>query len=126
LKDKEEVTLQIPLRQTGTVSGKISYEFDELLSYSTLKELAGQTITAINEEGKTFEGKTDDNGQFMLYLPTGKYTMTVSSASSQIAVIPVGNNHQPLVVKPGEIINGADFILKVKQRKIEIKKFGQN
>lgn len=126
LKDKEEVTLQVPLRQTGTVSGKIAYEFDELLSYATLKELAGQTITATNEEGKTFEAKTDDNGQFMLYLPTGKYTMTVSSASSQIQVIPGGNNHQPFEVKPGEIINGADFTLKVKQRKIEIKKFGQN
>jgi hypothetical protein len=126
LKDKEEVTLQVPLRQTGTVSGKIAYEFDELLSYSTLKELAGQTITATNEEGKIFEAKTDDNGQFMLYLPTGKYTMTVSSASSQIEVIPVGNNHQPLMVKSGEIFNGADFTLKVKQRKIEIKKFGQN
>jgi hypothetical protein len=126
LKDKEEVTLQVPLRQTGTVSGKIAYEFDELLSYSTLKELAGQTITATNEEGKIFEAKTDDNGQFILYLPTGKYTMTVSSASSQIEVIPVGNNHQPLMVKSGEIFNGADFTLKVKQRKIEIKKFGQN
>jgi hypothetical protein len=126
LKDKEEITLQIPLRQTGTVTGKIAYEFDELLSYSTLKELAGQTIAATNEEGKIFEAKTDDNGQFMLYLPTGKYTMTVSSASSQIQIIPVGNNHQPLEVKPGEIINGTDFTLKVKQRKIEIKKFGQN
>jgi hypothetical protein len=126
LKDKEEATLQVPLRQTGTVSGKITYEFDELLSYSTLKELAGQTITAINEEGKIFEAKTDDNGQFIVYLPTGKYTMTVSSASSQIEVIPVGNNHQPLTVKSGEIFNGANFTLKVKQRKIEIKKFGQN
>lgn len=126
LKDKQEVALQIPLRQTGTVSGKIAYEFDEVRSYATLKELAGQTITATNEEGKVFETRTDDNGQFMLYLPTGKYTMTVSSASSQIEVIPVGNNHQPLVVAPGKIINGADFTLKVKQRKIEIKKFGQN
>jgi hypothetical protein len=52
--------------------------------------------------------------------------MTVSSASSQIEVIPVGNNHQPLLVESGKIINGADFTLKVKQRKIEIKKFGQN
>jgi hypothetical protein len=126
LKDKEEVTLQVPLRQTGTVSGKVAYEFDELLSYATLKELAGQTITATNEEGKIFEAKTDDNGQFLLYLPTGKYTMTVSSASSQIEVIPAGNNHQPLVVNSGEILNRADFTLKVKQRKIEIKKFGQN
>jgi hypothetical protein len=125
LKDKQEVNLQIPLRLTGTVSGKITYEFNEILSLSSSKELAGQTITAVNQEGKSFEAKTDDNGQYMLYLPTGKYTLTVSSAASQIEVILTGKNKHPMEVSSGQILTSIDFTLKVKQRKVDIKKFGQ-
>lgn len=126
VKGKEENELQVALRQTGTISGGISYEFNELLSVGTTKDLAGQTITATDKEGKTFETKTDDNGSYVIYLPTGSYTITVNNLPAQIEVIPSGEHKQPLEVRSGQSIDKVDFLLKVKQRKIEVKKFGQN
>jgi hypothetical protein len=125
LGEKETTHLDIPLRQTGTISGSIAYEFDEVLSYATAMDLAGQSITATNSEGKTFEARTDDNGRYILYVPSGEYTLTVSSVPAQIEVLNEGGYKQPLPVGPGEIVTSIDFKLKVKQRKIEVKKFGQ-
>lgn len=125
LQDKEAAHLEVPLRQTGTISGNIAYEFDEVLSYSTAMDLAGQSITATNTEGKVFETRTDDNGHYILYVPAGNYTVTVNKIPAQIEVIPAGRYRQPLTVGPGEINGAVDFKLKVKQRKIEVKKFGQ-
>lgn len=125
IEGKETVRLDIPLRQTGTISGSIAYEYDELLSYATAMDLAGQSVTAANTEGKVFETRTDDNGRYVLYVPAGSYTLTVNGLPAQIEVLPAGTQAQPVPVKPGEIVNGVDFTLKVKQRKIEVKKFGQ-
>ncbi len=125
LSEKETVHLDIPLRQTGTIAGNIAYEFDEILSYATAMDLAGQSITATNTEGKTFEARTDDNGRYLLYVPAGTYTVTVSNVPVQIEVLPAGKHQQLLQVNPGTITGDIDFKLKVKQRKIEVKKFGQ-
>ncbi|WP_118951958.1 hypothetical protein [Taibaiella helva] len=126
LQDKETARLDIPLQQTGTLSGSIRFEFDELLSYATQRELAGQTVTAANSEGKTFETRTDDAGRYRLYVPAGTYTLTISNLPAQIEVLPEGiAAAQPISVKPGQIVDGLSFRLKVKQRKIEVKKFGQ-
>lgn len=125
LGNKEKAHLDIPLRQTGTLSGNIAYEYDELRSFATNKELAGQSVTATNTEGKSFETRTDDAGRYMLYVPTGTYTITMTNLPAQIEVLPAGAVAQPLEVKPGQIIGNIDFKLKVKQRKIDVKKFGQ-
>ncbi|WP_118975098.1 hypothetical protein [Taibaiella koreensis] len=125
LKDKEAAHLDIPLRQTGTLSGNITFEFDEVLSYAILRELAGQTVIATNNEGKTFETRTDDAGHYMLYVPTGTYTLTIGNLPAQIEVLPLGIAAGALEVNPGQITGDVDFRLKVRQRKIEVKKFGQ-
>src|SRR5690606_28964369 len=123
--NKEEVQVQVPLVKTGTISGRIRFEYDELLSFAVDRDLAGQSIIATNTEGKSYETKTDDKGQYMLYLPTGNYTVTVAKLPNQIEVLTDGQNQQPVEVRSGKVLTGFDFILKVKQRKIDVKKFGQ-
>jgi len=123
--NKEEVQVQVPLVKTGTISGRIRFEYDELLSFAVDRDLAGQSVIATNTEGKSYETKTDDKGQYMLYLPTGNYTVTVAKLPHQIEVLTDGQNQQPVEVRSGKVLTGFDFILKVKQRKIDVKKFGQ-
>lgn len=124
LLEKQSATVTVPLRQTGTLTGSIRYEYNELLSYSTEKDVFGQTIRATDADGKIFEGKTDDNGAYQLYLPTGSYMVTVDGLPEQIEVTATGQQ-QPVSVLSGQITGNVDFILKVKQRKVEVKKFGQ-
>ena len=104
LSEKQSTRLEVPLRQTGTISGSIAYEFDEVLSYATAMDLAGQSVTATNSEGKTFEARTDDAGRYILYVPSGEYTVTVSTIAAEIEVLPAGSYKPPLPVGPGEIV----------------------
>jgi hypothetical protein len=125
LHEKDSKFYSIPLNQTGTVHGNISYQFDSTFSFSVTRDKAWQSIVAINEEGKRFETKTDETGNYHLYLPVGTYTIIVDKLPNQIELLLKNNNVQPLKVASGQIITNVDFILKVKQRKVEIKKFGQ-
>lgn len=125
LKEKETKKFSIALSQTGTVHGNIIYQFDSTYSLSVNRDKAWQSIVAINQEGQRFDTKTDENGNYNLYLPVGTYTINVENLPNQIELLLKNNNVQPLKVDAGQIINGVDFILKVKQRKVEIKKFGQ-
>jgi len=125
LKEKESKSFYIALSQTGTVHGNITYQFDSTYSVSITKDKAWQSIVATNKDGQRFETKTDENGDYNLYLPVGTYTINVDNLPNQIELLLKNNNVQPLQVESGKIINGVDFILKVKQRKVEIKKFGK-
>ncbi|KAA5532499.1 carboxypeptidase regulatory-like domain-containing protein [Taibaiella lutea] len=125
LKEKESKSFYIALSQTGTVHGNINYQFDSTYSISMTKDKAWQSIVATNKDGQRFETKTDENGDYNLYLPVGTYTINVENLPNQVELLLKNNNVQPLQVESGKIINGVDFILKVKQRKVEIKKFGK-
>jgi hypothetical protein len=124
LKEKETKTYSIPMSQTGAIHGNISYQYDTTYSAVVTKDKAWLTIVATNQEGKKFETKTDESGSYHLFLPVGIYTIIVDNLPNQIDLVLKGNNVQPLRVESGKIITDVDFILKVKQRKVAIKKFG--
>lgn len=119
---QEQAKVAIPLVRTGIVHGRISFVFDPLLSYKVETNLAGRTIRATNQQGLSFETKTDDYGLYMLPLPDGVYHITVDGLSDQIVVQP--SVQMPLTVGSGQILEGVDFVLQVRQRKIEVKRFG--
>ena len=124
LTNKSKTKLNIALKQTGTVLGNISFqdEEDENLNYAVHKDKAVQTIVAVNERGNSIVTKTNDNGHYVLYLPAGKYQLSVIGLPSQIES---ATNSIAVELSAGKTIEQINFVLKVKQRKIEVKKFGK-
>jgi hypothetical protein len=125
LKEKDTRSFKIPLTETGVIHGSISYEFDSTFSFSITRDKAWQSIVATNADGVRFETKTDEAGNYNLYLPIGVYSVIVDNLPNQVQLVLKGNNVQPLHITSGQIISNVDFILKVKQRNVQIKKFGK-
>lgn len=115
---KEDLKLDIPLSKTGMIEGRLEYNFDEF-SYEIAKEKAGFTISAQSESGKVEQTKTNEMGQFLFYLPAGKYTVFIEGLPDKVVC---SNNHSTLIVTE-EGIGKIIFNLKVKARKVEVKKF---
>lgn len=121
LAPKGQAMINIPLQQTGALVGTITFEYDELLSYAVGKQKGNQTIIATNSQGNTITTRTDENGQYILYLPAETYTVSIINLPSQIEC---ANNNQKVAISSGTTTSNINFKLKVKQRKLEVKKFG--
>jgi hypothetical protein len=121
---KDKVRKEIALQQAGSVMGSLSFaeEGDDVLSYAVVKDKSVQTIMATSAEGRTFVAKTSEGGQYVLYLPAGKYVIAVTDLSEKVECV---NNNRVISLISGETISGVDFRLKIKQRKVEVKKFGK-
>ncbi|RYY15322.1 MAG: hypothetical protein EOO04_28795 [Chitinophagaceae bacterium] len=112
--------IEIPLQKTGTLKGKISYEFTEF-SYETGREKEGVKITAVSESGQSYVTRTSSDGSYVFFVPVGKYTVRVNAESLPPEVESLqGDQHTEIV--PGEI-KSVSLVLNVKQRKIETKRF---
>lgn len=118
--DKKKQTVTITLHKTGTIEGSIAYSFTQF-SYELEKGKPGIIITAVNEKGEISNAVTDDKGKFLFYLPEGKYTIYID-AKDLPAEIECINNNQKITVNANSDIK-LNFLLKVKDRKMEIKKF---
>lgn len=114
-----DVTHIIYLRQTTTVTGSIAYVTSEH-SFAINKNLAGQRITAQNNQGEVFTTYTSDEGKYAFYLPKGDYILTAyPDNTNQVEVI---DN----AVKINTTIGTAQdvsFLLKVKEKEVQVKKF---
>ncbi|MEA5402884.1 hypothetical protein VB776_08160 [Arcicella sp. DC2W] len=123
---EQKITLQkktkigIPLQITGTLKGQLSYVRSQF-SYETDIDLFGIVMLAVDKTGKVFRTRTSSDGRYAFYMPLGEYKVSVDTSllSSELEV---PNNGKDIKIENGNITT-TDFIIKVKQRKIEIKKF---
>lgn len=115
--------LEIPLQKVGTVQGQLFLDFDANLSEQADLSLEGYTIIAHDEQGRTFQVTSNLNGEFEFYLPRGNYSFYVDVTSFPVN-ISISDNQQQLEVLEGKKMSLSPFVLQVKQKSIEVKRFG--
>lgn len=116
------VETAIALQRAGTVSGRIRYQFDERISFEVDAVLAGFTITAKSITGHIARTVTDNQGNYVLFLPAGNYEFSIMESTMPQHVYPE-NPVQQFVVEAGAVNAGPVFILEVEEKKVEVKRF---
>jgi len=120
LLNKKKLRVQIPMHKIGMVEGSVSYRYTRF-SYEVNRQKQGITVKAIDKKGRIFTTLTDSYGHFTLYLPASEYTLFIDGTylPNEIECI---QNKNVLQVTP-DSRKAVDFVLHVKDRKIETKKF---
>ncbi len=70
-------TMYLSVDRGAKVSGSISLERDQF-TRAEYFPLGGIRVTATNDAGDTFNTLTTESGQYSLYLPRGKYTLSIN------------------------------------------------
>ncbi|WP_430615275.1 hypothetical protein [Flavobacterium sp. JP2137] len=115
--------LSIPLQETGNLRGRFDYVYNAQLQHEVSANQSGLTVTLTNQQGKSFAFKTNDQGEYLAYLPIGTYELTIDHAQLPKNVY-TEEVPRTIVVRKGESQRLEPLILKVRERKIEIKRFG--
>jgi hypothetical protein len=119
-----QTTISIPMQMTGVVRGKIEYELTSKLEYQVSSNLYGFTLLFTNSNGQTYTIKTNDRGEYTAFLPVGDYTFHLIETSLPEHVYPKKYLNK-VTVKQEENIEYESLILKIKERKVNIKRFGE-
>lgn len=123
--DGFKTRIEIPLRQSGTLQGSIRYEAGEN-SVEIVQRNEGFRFTISGNEGKFLQTVvTDANGRFITFLPVGEYTITLDQKTlpeHTECKEPVRN----FSVKAGELNQLDPFVIEVKSRQVNVRKFFQN
>lgn len=119
----KRTALEVPLQRTGKVTGKLYYNYDARMSEEFAEKYGGLRMWATATNGKKIEALTNANGEFTLFLPVGEYELSVDANSLTKNVY---TDFEPQTVKviADETTDIPAIELKIKQRKIEIKRFG--
>lgn len=117
-----KTTVNVPLRQSGTLRGSISYLTGEN-SVEIVQRLEGFRFTISGNDGKFQQTVvTDANGRFITFLPVGEYTITLDKRTlveHTDCKEPVRNFR----MQAGRMNELEPFIIEVKSRKVNVKKF---
>jgi hypothetical protein len=123
--DINDYTLEIaiPLHQNGTVGGHINYQFDRKIAVDFNPRANGITFSIFRDDVLVETASTDDNGEFMSFLPIGNYSVTINTNSLPQNTF-CETESISFSVKAGELYTLPEFVIKVKEKKIHSKKFG--
>jgi hypothetical protein len=113
--------LAISLSKTCTIKGSVNY-FTTDKSFPIEQKKGGLQLSLTDETGAVFTTKTDDSGKFTFYVPKSNYRLTLETLGLSEYVSVVSNDVQVQALP--ETIIEVPFRLEVKERTIEIKKFG--
>jgi len=112
----------VGLQQAGSVRGSIRYQFDSRLSFEVDAVLAGFTVVAKSTTGYTARAVTDNQGNYVLFLPTGSYEVSiVENRMPQHVYVETPIQH--IAVEANAINTGPTFVLKVEEKQVEVKRF---
>ncbi len=121
IKIDKSTKVSIGLSRTCTVKGNIRY-LSTQNSFPINKKVAGHSLVLTDKSGNTFYTKTDESGNFTFYVPKNYYTITLEKNMISEYVSIVSNNVNVQVTP--ETITEINFILQVKEKRVETKKFG--
>ena len=117
--------IEVPLKQSGTLQGSIRYEAGEN-SVEIVQRNEGFRFT-ISGNGGNFQQTvvTDPNGRFITFLPVGEYTITLD-----LKTLPEHTEckepERSFSVKTGELNQLDPFVIEVKSRQVNVRKFIQS
>ncbi|MCU7616897.1 hypothetical protein NZ698_06785 [Chryseobacterium sp. PBS4-4] len=118
-----KLEIAIPLHQNGTVAGHINYEFDKKTAVDFTPRANGITFNIFRDNVLIETATSDDNGEFISFLPIGNYTILLN-ANSLPQNTYCDTERFTFSVKAGELFTLPEFVIKVKEKKIHSKKFG--
>jgi hypothetical protein len=121
IKIDQPTKVVIGLSRTSTIKGSIRY-FSTENSFSINQKTAGLSVILTDSSGNVFYTKTDETGKFIFYVPKNNYTVTLEKTGLSEYVTIVSNNIN--IQAMPETINETNFVLQVKEKRIETKKFG--
>nr|WP_314864885.1 carboxypeptidase-like regulatory domain-containing protein [uncultured Flavobacterium sp.] len=121
IKIEKTTKIAIGLSRTSTIKGSIRY-FSTENSFSINQKIAGLSVILTDSSGNVFYTKTDEAGKFIFYVPKNYYTVTLEKKGLSEYVTVLSNNINIQAI-PEKIIE-TDFVLQVKEKRIETKKFG--
>ena len=121
--DNHNYHIEVPLHQNGTVHGKISYDFNAKTSLEFAPKIEGIVFNVYQNDKLIQRIFTDDNGEFISFLPSGKYRIGLN-ASSLPSNTHCEQTYTDIEVQAGKITQSEPFIIKVKEKNIRVKKFG--
>ncbi|QFG52444.1 hypothetical protein F7R58_02330 [Chryseobacterium sp.] len=122
LQQKEEF-ITLPLVKTGVLKGKITYEKTGKFQYEVQEHLAGIPVLFRSTTGKTFTFYSNALGEYSAYLPLGRYQVSLESQAFQKNVY-TESSFNDVIVEASTTKSLEDFLLKVREKKVEIKRFG--
>lgn len=113
----------IPLQQNGTLKGKITYQYDEKL-VKNFDFKTGGIVFTISKNGQFIQRVvTNDEGDFVAFLPTGSYEIMLDTNSLSENTF-CTQKTQKITIQSGKITSIPDFVIQVQQKQIKVKKFG--
>lgn len=120
--DSYKYLLNIPLHQNGTIQGKISFDYNANTALEFERRASSVAFKIIKENDVIQTIGSDDEGKFSSFLPTGAYTIAIDEST-----LP-GNTYSEtksfdINVKAGEMVTIPDFIIKVREKKVNKKTF---
>ncbi len=121
--ESNRLRLEIPLSRAATLKGMITYDFDPRLSLEANTILEGFTVRAKSDNGYATFTRTDNLGQYSLNLPEGNYEIYIDERELPTHVY-TDSPVQTIRIEPGKANTLPAFVFKVKERQIEIKRFG--
>ncbi|ROI06577.1 hypothetical protein EGI16_01325 [Chryseobacterium sp. G0240] len=121
--DQHHYNLEIPLHQNGTMQGKIIYEFDAKTALDFTPKTGG-ILFNISRNGQPVQHlMTDDNGEFISFLESGTYSIELNK-NALPANTYCERNTATFKVEAGKITSLEPFVIKVREKVIRVKKFG--
>ncbi|KFF07792.1 hypothetical protein [Chryseobacterium luteum] len=114
---------EVPLHQNGTILGKATYEFNNKTALDFDPKLGGIIFNIYQEDKFIQRMFTDDNGEFVSFLPSGNYRISLNENSLPLNTH-CDQTYRDVNIQAGKIIYAEPFIIKVKEKTIRVKKFG--
>lgn len=122
--DKFNNRFEIPLHKNGTALGSIKYDFEQIKAVDFVPKAEGVIFSIYNGEDLIMRIPTNEEGQVTIMLPTGTYTAVLDVNSLPENTF-CENNRYNFEIASGKMSKLPSFIIGVKQKKINIKKFGE-
>ena len=120
--DRHTHNLSIPLHQSGKMQGQVSFNYNTNTVVEFQHRASGISFSIMKDNKLVKKVYTDDDGKYISFLPIGNYVISIDEKSLPANTFCETINYD-ITLKAGEIVVVPEFIIKVKEKKINTKKF---
>ncbi|WP_262988995.1 hypothetical protein [Chryseobacterium gilvum] len=121
--DRYAYALDIPLHQNGSLQGKVLFNYNTKTALDFEHRGSAIGFSIFKENQLLQKIYTNDEGEFTAFLPTGKYTILLDEPSLPANTFCDMRSYE-VQITAGKISKIPDFVIKVKEKKINTIKFG--
>ena len=120
--ESARTTVDIPLKQTGTLRGSVRYEAGEH-SVEIIPKYEGLRFTISNGDG-TFTQRviTDGQGRFIAFIPVGEYTITLDK-NTLPEYTDCEEYTRTFTIEAGKVNELEPFDIDVQSRRVNVRRF---